>query len=451
MSFPRNPDARGLPLRPLTRLVLSLGAVLLLVNACTEEEGTPYSPYTPSPPIVVTPGDGDTDPISLDGGDVVLSDGGTLAAKPTCSGGSCAGACPDGGVICAGSCGFLAAVPYALPGTPRDIASGDLNGDGADDLVTVNGAGTAAVLLNRKTGLFQTPTLLPAGTTPTSVLLADVTGDQKLDVLAANASSLVVFRGKGDGTFPTATHTGVGQFIDDMVIGSFGGSQRVALLGGSSEKLLVLKSNGNGSFATPVSLDVPTSPGAMTVEDFNRDGRPDLVLSHATTCTQASDSCESVGVMLGNSDGTFQAQHFTHVEGTPRGLVAANLDTDVNPDLVVADTAGNRVLVFRGQGDGSFLLTPTAYAAGNRPQQLALADIDRDGVKDLLAVNSGGNQVSLYLGQISGTFSQQVLLTAFPQGEGLQGMTVADFDKDGARDLAVLTGSGIQLLWGTCR
>ncbi len=139
------------------------------------------------------------------------------------------------------------------------------------------------------------------------------------------------------------------------------------------------------------------------------------------------------------------------VEGSPRGLVAAKLGIDPNPDLMVADMSGNRVLVFSGQGDGSFLVTPTAYAAGVRPRELVLADIDRDDVKDLLAVNSGDSQVSLFLGQPGGAFSQQVLLTALPAGQGLQGMTVGDFDKDGARDLAVLTGGGIQMLWGTCR
>ena len=434
---------------PLTRLLLALGAVLLLVNACTEEEDTPFSPYQPSPPIVVTPGNGDSESVSLDGG-VVLSDGGTFAARPSCAGGSCAGACPDGGVICAGRCGFLAAVPYALPGSPRDIAAGDLNSDGAADLVTVNGVGnTAAVLINRKAGLFQTPTLLPAGTTPTSVLLADVTGDQKVDILAANAGSLRVFRSKGDGTFPTATSTSVGQSSDDMLLGSFGGSQRVVLVGGSSEKLLVLKSNGNGSFATPVSVEAPASSAALTAADFNGDGRLDLVLSHPP-CSQTSDACQSVGVMLGNSDGTFQAQRFTPVDGSPHGLVAARLGVDPYMDLLVADTNGNRVLVFSGQNDGSFLLTPTAYAAGNRPRQLVLVDLNGDGAEDLLAVNSGDSRVSLYMGQASGAFSPQVLLNAFPEGQGLQGMTVADFDKDGAQDLAVLTESGIQLLWGTC-
>jgi hypothetical protein len=238
--------------------------------------------------------------------------------------------------------------------------------------------------------------------------------------------------------------------IDDMVIGSFGGSQRVGLLSGAGEKLLVLKSNGNASFATPVSIDAPSTPSVMTAEDFNKDGRLDLAIAHAS-CTQTSESCQSVGVMLGNSDGTFQAQRFTPVQGTPRGLVADNLGIDPNPDLVVADTNGNRVLVFTGQGDGSFLTTPTAYPAGNRPRELVLADINRDGTKDLLAVNSEDSRVSLYLGQASGAFSQQVLLNALPQGGGLRGLTVADFDKDGARDLAVLTGSSIQLLWGSCR
>ncbi len=451
MSFPSNRDVRGLSSRPLSRLLLALSAVLLLVNACTDDEETPFSPYQPSPPIVVTPGNGGSENISLDGGDVVLSDGGTFTAKPSCTGGSCQGACPDGGVFCAGNCGFLAAVSYELSGAPQDIASDDLNGDGSDDLVTVNGVGnTAAVLLNRKSGLFQTPTLLPTGSTPSSVLLADVTGDQKPDVLTASADALRVFKNKGDGTFPTATNTGVSQASDDMVIGSFGGSQRVALLGGSSEKLLVLKSNGNGSFASPVSIEAPSSPIALTVQDFNGDSRSDLAIIHGT-CSQAAESCQSVGVMVGKSDGTFEAQRFTPIEGSPRGLVAAKLGTDPNMDLVVADTNGDRVLVFSGQGDGSFLVTPAAYATGDGPRQLVLADINRDSVKDLLVVNAADSRVSLLLGQPSGAFSQQVSLNVLPQGEGLQGMTVADFDKDGAQDLAVLSGSGIQMLWGSCR
>jgi hypothetical protein len=44
-----------------------------------------------------------------------------------------------------------------------------------------------------------------------------------------------------------------------------------------------------------------------------------------------------------------------------------------------------------------------------------------------------------------------VLLNAYPQGLGLQGLTVSDFDQDGFKDLAVLTSGGIQMLWGLCR
>ena len=69
----------------------------------------------------------------------------------------------------------------------------------------------------------------------------------------------------------------------------------------------------------------------------------------------------------------------------------------------------------------------------------------------MLVASATGNQVSLLLGQSGGTFTAQVPLTAWPQDVGLQGLVAADFDADRANDLAVLTRSGIQMLWGICR
>ncbi|QRN97171.1 VCBS repeat-containing protein [Archangium violaceum] len=450
MSPPRTAVPRGLSARSFTGLLCALSAVLVLASGCKEDGGLPddYIPYTPPPPGNTGQNDGGP---PTDGGDVVLSDGGTFGGKPACASGSCVGACADGGVECAGNCGFLAPVTYGLSGSPRGLAMGDLNGDQYEDLVTVNGTGNrVAVLLNRKNGLFQTPTLLPASG-PSSVTLADVDSDQKLDIVVGNSGNetVVVYRGKGDGTFTLASSVKIGSELNDVVVGNFGGGgQSVAVLRGDVQKLSV--SRFNDTLQTPVEYDAASAPSAMRADDFNQDGRLDIAITHAASCSPPEARCQSVGVLLGNGDGTFQAQRFSAVSGQPHGILSADLNFDAIKDLMVTDASGARVLVMRGNGDGTFQ-APVAHATGSGPSKLALADIDRDSLPDLLVSNTGDNRVSLLPGRSNGSFGPQVLLTAYPQGVGLQGLSVTDFDKDGIRDLAVLSGSGVQMLWGICR
>src|SRR2546425_941827 len=52
------------------------------------------------------------------------------------------------------------------------------------------------------------------------------------------------------------------------------------------------------SFAAERTFDVGASPVSLAVGDFNRDGKPDLVV--------ANQQSANVSVLLGNGDGTFQ-------------------------------------------------------------------------------------------------------------------------------------------------
>ena len=358
--------------------------------------------------------------------------------------------------VCAGNCGFLAPVQLAFAGDPKDVALGDVDGDGDDELLTANNDGRAvAVLLNRGSGFFEKPDLWTAGKEPTALALEDLTGDGTLDLLVANSgdSNLAVHKGKGNGDFlAPVTFAAPGLNLNDVVVGGFGGTPRsVAVLRTSEQKLSVFPVGSEGTLQTAVHYDTSPSAYALVAEDFNGDGKKDLALTHEAACGSSSDApCQSVGVLLGKGDGTFQEQLLTSTGGSPRGLVAARLDTDAVMDLLVADSSRNQVLMLRGRGDGTFH-EPVAYPVVKAPSRLVLADINRDFLLDVLVASATGNQVSLLLGQSGGTFTAQVPLTAWPQDVGLQGLVAADFDADRANDLAVLTRSGIQMLWGICR
>lgn len=439
-------------------LLCALGALLVLSPvACTEELPPDYEGGG------VTPGGGGNgnggNDGGTDGGLVIPSDGTTYAAKPSCNSQdpACAGACPDGGVLCVGNCGFLPPVTYAFAGDPTAVTVGDLNGDGRNELVAANSDGrSVAVLLNRQNGLFEKPSLWSAGKEPSAVALADLDADGKLDLLVANSadSTLGVYRSKGGASFQApVTTSAAGLNLNDIAVGELTtGSKSVAVIRGADKKLSTFKVKADGTLETPAAdTALGSSAYAMVLADFNLDGRPDVALSHDTACATGTDTaCQAVGVLLNNGDGTFQAQRFTSTGGTPRGLVAARLDTDALMDLVVADAKGNQVLVLRGKGDGTFY-TPVAYSVGAAPSRLVLADVNRDSLPDVLVTSATGNQVSVLLAQPGGTFASRVLINAYPQGLGLQGLAASDFDQDGFQDLSVLTRDGIQMLWGYCR
>ena len=66
----------------------------------------------------------------------------------------------------------------------------------------------------------------------------------------------------------------------------------------------------------------------------------------------------SVGVLLGNGNGTFQAQKTFFVGGNfPNTVAVADVNGDGYPDLLVASASGLSVLL--GNGDGTFVTQKT--------------------------------------------------------------------------------------------
>ena len=131
------------------------------------------------------------------------------------------------------------------------MAVGDLNGDGQPDLAVANqGDGTVSVLLDITTpgssvASFTAQQVFAVGGSPVAVVLGDVNGDGKRDILVANSVSNTV------SVLVNTTAPG-------SSIPSFASQQTVA----------------TGS--TPVSL---------ALGDFNGDGQPDLVVANSGSNT----------------------------------------------------------------------------------------------------------------------------------------------------------------------
>jgi hypothetical protein len=88
---------------------------------------------------------------------------------------------------------------------------------------------------------------------------------------------------------------------------------------------------------------------------------------------------------------------------SPRGLAVADLGGDGIPDIVVANYDDNTVNVLLGKGDGSFQ-PQVVYAVEVRPYAVAVATLTGDGIPDIIVANSGGDSVSVLLWRGDGTF-----------------------------------------------
>ena len=90
----------------------------------------------------------------------------------------------------------------------------------------------------------------------------------------------------------------------------------------------------------------------------------------------------------------------------PESVKLADLNHDGVPDLIVADSGDNKVLVYSGKAGGGFgpeVTGGVGFSVGSDPVGLTVGDLNGDGQADLIVANKGSNDVSILLGQGTGS------------------------------------------------
>ena len=376
---------------------------------------------------------------------------------------------------------FALPVRYSSGGNgPNSLAIADVNGDGKPDIVVANWCiskivpcpgSSVGVLLGRGDGTFSAGVAYSSGGVYADfVAIADLNGDGKLDIAVANCGYALnnhcigaggnagVLFGNGDGTFqPVVTISlggggfgAIGLAIADV---NTDGKLDLIVAGDCSSGGCggVLLGNGDGTFQPEIPF---ASTGGliafgMAVGDVNGDGKPDIVVGNQ--CADSICATSTVGVLLGNGNGTFQTPVAYDAGGIyPDWVVIADINGDSKPDLILANSSTSITInqgdvgVLMGNGDGSFQ-TAVAYPASEfGAASLAVADADGDGRADVVVVNcssisgncnGGGGNVGVLLGNGDGTLQP---VTTFPPGGNTPfGVAVADLNGDSKPDVVV--------------
>jgi hypothetical protein len=316
--------------------------------------------------------------------------------------------------------------------------------------LTVNGSGffNVSVVLWNKTPLsttFVSSTQLTAQVPASDVAAA---GTALVTVVnptpGGGTSNAVPFQI----TTPTAsiafdkTDFAVGQYPEPVAEGDFNGDGKLdlAIANASSNTVSVLLGKGDGTFQTHVDYTTDEGPDAVVVADFNNDGKSDLAVVN-TGCSYSGGYCNggSVSIFLGNGDGTFQAPLTVNPNGFSSSLAAGDFNGDGKVDLAVSENSyqSGVIQMFLGNGDGTFQ-TGGQYQIGGQysgaPGMIIAGGFNRDGKLDLAATQSyNSNNISVLLGNGDGTFQNQV---EYPTGAYPYAIVAGDFNGDGILDLA---------------
>ena len=301
------------------------------------------------------------------------------------------------------------------------VAFGDLDGDGKPDMIGVNRiAQTISVLRNTSsTGTitassFAAPLVISTPNYPESVVLADIDGDGKPDIVAANPGnySFSVLRNMASpgaltaASFAARADFSTSVYISSLATGDLDGDGKPDVIvsnlySGTVSVLRNISAPGAvnaASFMGKIDFAAGNYPRSLAISDVDGDGKPDIVV--------ANERSNNVSVLRNTAAfaninaASFAARADFPVGANPPGIAVGDVDGDGKPDIVAANYGSSTVSVLRNTSTSGIVNTASFaakadFVTGTNPFSVVIGDVDGDGKPDLVTANSNANTISV--------------------------------------------------------
>ncbi|MGH9367870.1 MAG: FG-GAP repeat domain-containing protein, partial [Thermoanaerobaculia bacterium] len=317
-----------------------------------------------------------------------------------------------------------------IGGGPSDLVAADLNSDGTPDFVVASYYGLS-ILLSNPSAEFDF-LFLDALDAIAGVAAGDLDGDGAIDLVAAGFDNAVVFRGIGGGRFADPTRFAVGRGARAVVLGDLNrdGKLDAALASPYSNSVSILKGTGLGSFLPALQYAAGVSPYSLALADLDGDSILDVVT--------ANSGAGNLSVLLGDGTGGFFSISFVPIGFSPVFVAIEDMNGDGRLDLAATaqDALGAPSLaIASGDGEGHFG-APAYTSLPLGGEWFRLGDFNRDGAADAAVVGGGAPAVAILLNDGDGQLFPSTLLYS---GGSARAVALAEFPQDGAPSVAVAT------------
>ena len=340
---------------------------------------------------------------------------------------------------------FTAPQGYDLDAYPASVAAGDFNGDGRTDVAMSSSSGRDPANESKLFVFYQGAggaleravkydTEGSRGYRDVMALAAgDLDGDGATDLVLLTRIGVNVFMQR-DGRFADRTFLELpwAHRVDLADLDGDGKADMVL----TGEGITVYRSLGAGTFAPGVTVLAAELRQDLAIGDVNGDGRPDLV-------AMAAAAPEAVELYHQRADGGFGAAERIPLDGYPWGITLGDLNGDGTLDLAVSVMEGadhhNMIRTYL-QGAGG-TLAPGEALVGGRGGPLKAGDVDGDGRTDLLEVDYSLRVWLQQAGGQLGAEQEYQLSSAGSVGREASGSVVADITGDRRLDVAAVNAN----------
>ena len=188
----------------------------------------------------------------------------------------------------------------------------------------------------------------------------------------------------------------------------------------------------SGSFGSNVNFTAGSSPIAVSVGDFNGDGKADLAIvnngNNTISLLQNTSMMESI---------SFAPKTDFPTGISPQSIAVGDLNGDGKLDLAVISNGADVVSVFKNTSVGIEVLFDVRidFPTGNSPQDVSIADMDGDGAPDIIVTNSGTNTISILRNSSNAGGISFAAKTDYTTGLSPKGLRIADLDGDKKPDI----------------
>jgi hypothetical protein len=321
---------------------------------------------------------------------------------------------------------------------PVNILAADLDDDGDLDLATANiNSNDVSILLNLNipqiTSVFPTPNNLNV---PADASIS-VTFDLDMDPSSIDDSTFIVYARstgihQGQISYDSQTRTATFDPVNDFVAGEVvtavltTGILSVQGLGLENSQVwsfTIETGQGPAIFSSDSTYQVGSHPISVFGADLNSDGNPDLAI--------ANEDSNSVSVLFNNGEGSLGPESNFPTGRVPKSVYAADFDNDGDMDLATANAVSANISLLYNNGSGNFIVD-SIDVSGLQPNWIFGADFNGDGFSDLATANTGSHNISVFLNDGNGTFLADSVYEVINDPWSV---FAADFDNDGDFDI----------------